>query len=85
MAYVLFAATGAVTGLIAEALRTEMEKVVRAEKAKTVLLMELAHRTKNNLAMVSAMMRLQAKNPCRDHFRSAQRYVHAHSDHGAGV
>ena len=62
-AYVLFAATGTVTGLIAEALRTEMEKVVRAEKAKTVLLMELAHRTKNNLAMVSAMMRLQAKNP----------------------
>jgi two-component system, sensor histidine kinase PdtaS len=59
----LFAATGAVLGLIAEALRTEMEKVVRAEKAKTVLLMELAHRTKNNLAMLSAMMRLQAKQP----------------------
>jgi two-component sensor histidine kinase len=40
-----------------------MEKVVRAEKAKTALLMELAHRTKNNLAMLSAMMRLQAKHP----------------------
>src|SRR5262245_1339481 len=31
-ACVLFAATGAVIGLVAEALRTEMEKVVRAEK-----------------------------------------------------
>jgi two-component sensor histidine kinase len=60
---VLFAATGVITGLVAEALRTEMEKVVQAEKTKTVLLMELAHRTKNNLAMVSAMMRLQAKSP----------------------
>src|SRR3954454_19525281 len=46
-ACLLFAATGALVGVVAEALRTEMEKVVRAEKAKTVLLMELAHRTKN--------------------------------------
>jgi two-component system, sensor histidine kinase PdtaS len=63
VASILFAATGAVFGLVAEALRTEMERVVRAEKAKTVLLMELAHRTKNNLAMLSAMMRLHAKHP----------------------
>ena len=60
---VLLAATGVVVGLVAEGLRTEMEKVVRAEKGKTVLLMELAHRTKNNLAMLSAMMRLQARHP----------------------
>src|SRR5215831_5195665 len=58
-ACVLFAGTGAVVGLVAEALRTEMEKVVRAEKATAVLLMELAHRTKNNLAM----LHLQAKHP----------------------
>ena len=62
-ACLLFAATGALIGLVAEALRTEMEKVVQAERAKTVLLMELAHRTKNNLAMLSAMMRLQARHP----------------------
>ena len=58
----LFAVTGAAIGLIAETLRTEMEKVVRAEKAKGLLLMELAHRTKNNLAMISAIMRLQARD-----------------------
>lgn len=60
---VLFAATGALVGLVAEGLRREMEKVVRAEKAKTVLLMELAHRTKNNLVMITAMIRLQARRP----------------------
>ena len=38
-----------------------MEKVVAAERAKSLLLQELAHRTKNNLAMLSAMTRLQAK------------------------
>jgi len=62
-AYVVFALSGAVIGLVAEALRAEMEKCARAENAKALLLMELAHRTKNNLAMVSAMMRLQAKTP----------------------
>jgi two-component sensor histidine kinase len=56
-----FVATGIGVGVVAEAFRNEMEKVVSAEKAKTVLLMELAHRTKNNLAMITAMMRLQAK------------------------
>jgi two-component sensor histidine kinase len=56
-----FVATGIGISAVAEGFRNEMEKVVNAEKAKTVLLMELAHRTKNNLAMISAMMRLQAK------------------------
>ncbi len=63
VAVTLFAATGAAVGLVGEALRTEMERAIRAETAKSVLLMELAHRTKNNLAMLSAMMRLQAKHP----------------------
>ncbi|RZM93514.1 hypothetical protein CWO91_39900 [Bradyrhizobium genosp. SA-3] len=57
----LFVATGLGIGVVAEGFRNELERMVAAEKAKTVLLMELAHRTKNNLAMLSAMMRLQAK------------------------
>jgi two-component sensor histidine kinase len=61
--WTLFIGTGAVTGIAAEGFRIEMERALRAEKAKAVLLMELAHRTKNNLAMISAMMRLQAKRP----------------------
>ena len=63
VAVILFSVTGAAVGLVGEALRTEMERAIRAETAKSVLLMELAHRTKNNLAMLSAMMRLQAKHP----------------------
>lgn len=49
--------------LAAEALRSAMSKATKAERTKTILLTELAHRTKNNLAMISAMMRLQAKKP----------------------
>jgi two-component system, sensor histidine kinase PdtaS len=59
----LFSLAGLLIGVFSEALRTELERAMRAEKSKTVLLMELAHRTKNNLAMLSAMMRLQAKDP----------------------
>src|SRR3569832_12816 len=62
-ALTIFAVAGVLVGLVAEALRNEMERVVRAERSKTVLLMELAHRTKNNLAIRAAMMRLQAKHP----------------------
>ena len=45
----------------AELLRKEMEKVVASERSKTLLLQEVAHRTKNNLAMLSAMVRLQSR------------------------
>jgi two-component sensor histidine kinase len=38
-----------------------MEKVVASERSKTLLLQEVAHRTKNNLAMLSAMVRLQSR------------------------
>jgi two-component sensor histidine kinase len=46
---------------VAEFLRKEMEKVVASERSKTLLLQEVAHRTKNNLAMLSAMVRLQSR------------------------
>lgn len=61
-AVTLFAVTGFIVGVVAHALRLEKEKAQRAQDAKTLLLMELAHRTKNNLAMLSAMMRLQARD-----------------------
>jgi|GEM_PF-2565899 len=58
---ILFTFVGLVFGTFAEALRKEMEKVVSSERSKTLLLQEIAHRTKNNLAMLSAMVRLQAR------------------------
>jgi two-component sensor histidine kinase len=58
----LFAVTAAGTAVVAEFLRSEMKRVMQADKAKALLLHEMAHRTKNNLAVLGAMIRLQAKN-----------------------
>jgi two-component system, sensor histidine kinase PdtaS len=57
----LFIITVAGTALVAEFLRAEMKRVMQADKTKALLLHEMAHRTKNNLAVLSAMIRLQAK------------------------
>jgi two-component sensor histidine kinase len=43
-----------------------MEKVVASEKSKSISLQEVAHRTKNNLAMLSAMVRLQSRTLGQD-------------------
>lgn len=56
-----FAFVGIAFAALAELLRKEMEKVVTSERSKTLLLQEVAHRTKNNLAMLSAMVRLQSR------------------------
>ncbi|ARQ01682.1 sensor histidine kinase [Pseudorhodoplanes sinuspersici] len=59
---ILFTFVALAFGTLAEVLRKEMEKVVASEQSKTLLLQEVAHRTKNNLAMLSAMVRLQARS-----------------------
>jgi two-component system, sensor histidine kinase PdtaS len=56
-----FALIAVAFAAFAELLRKEMEKVVASERSKTLLLQEVAHRTKNNLAMLSAMVRLQSR------------------------
>ncbi len=56
-----FTLIGIASAAFAELLRKEMEKVVASERSKTLLLQEVAHRTKNNLAMLSAMVRLQSR------------------------
>ncbi len=58
----LFIMTAVGTALVAEFLRAEMKRVMQADKTKSVLLQEMAHRTKNNLAVLSAMIRLQARS-----------------------
>lgn len=58
----LFAVTSAGAAVVAEFLRAEMKRVMLADNTKAVLLQEMAHRTKNNLAVLSAMIRLQARN-----------------------
>jgi len=56
-----FTLIGIAFAAFAELLRKEMEKVVASERSKTLLLQEVAHRTKNNLAMLAAMVRLQSR------------------------
>ena len=56
-----FALIAAAFAAFAELLRKEMEKVVASERSKALLLQEVAHRTKNNLAMLAAMVRLQSR------------------------
>jgi two-component sensor histidine kinase len=62
----LFTLVAIAFATIAELLRKEMEKVVASERSKTLLLQEVAHRTKNNLAMLSAMVRLQSRTLGKD-------------------
>ncbi|WP_407175388.1 sensor histidine kinase [Bradyrhizobium sp. STM 3562] len=59
---VLFAITAAGTATVAELQRAELRRVMLADKTKTLLLQEMAHRTKNNLAILGGMMRLEARH-----------------------
>lgn len=58
----LFAITAAGTAVVAEFQRVELRRVMQADKNKAVLLQEMAHRTKNNLAILGSMIRLEARN-----------------------
>jgi two-component system, sensor histidine kinase PdtaS len=55
-----FAAIALGFAIMSEALRTAWERAAAAEKAKDLLLKELAHRTKNNLMMVASLLSMQA-------------------------
>jgi len=56
-----FAVTAVGLAIVSEALRTAWERAAAAEQAKELLLQELAHRTKNNLAIVVSVLSLQAQ------------------------
>ncbi|WP_456653496.1 histidine kinase dimerization/phosphoacceptor domain -containing protein [Bradyrhizobium lupini] len=58
----LFAITAAGTALVAEFQRIELRRVMMADKTKALLLQQLAHRTKNNLAILGAMIRLKVRH-----------------------
>ncbi|MDQ0561966.1 two-component sensor histidine kinase [Rhizobium mesoamericanum] len=60
-AVVLFVVIGFGITMITEALRRAVTKLDRLEKARAVQLEELGHRTKNDLATVASLLRLQAR------------------------
>lgn len=58
----LFAITAAGTAVVAEFQRAERRRVMLADKTKAMLLQEMAHRTKNNPAILGGMIRLEARH-----------------------
>lgn len=58
----LFFIVGVGIAFVSETMRKALEEAWAAEKTKGLLLEELAHRTKNNLAIVSSLLRLQARH-----------------------
>jgi len=57
----IFVAIGFTMAAVTEALRKSVERLETAEQAKTLLLEELAHRTKNDLTIISSALTLQAR------------------------
>jgi two-component sensor histidine kinase len=58
----LFTITAAGTAVVAAYLPAEMRRVLHSDSTSALLLQEMAHRTKNNLAVLGAMIRMEAKN-----------------------
>jgi two-component sensor histidine kinase len=57
----IFLLVGIGFALVSEGLRTAWERAAAAEQSKDLLLQELGHRTKNNLALVTSVLSLQAR------------------------
>lgn len=58
----IFLASGLCIAAVTEALRTTLEKHSEAKAYADVLMMELAHRTRNDLATIISILRLQARS-----------------------
>ena len=62
LALILFVLVALGLALASDALRRAWEHAAAAEQAKDLLLHELGHRTKNNLAMAMSMLSIQARS-----------------------
>jgi two-component sensor histidine kinase len=57
----IFVGIGITISVVTDALRQTVQKLAAAEQTKGLLLQEMAHRMKNDLAMVSSVLILQAR------------------------
>jgi two-component sensor histidine kinase len=57
----LFLLTGFAVAVVSEGLRKALERVVKSEREKDLLLRELRHRTKNDIMSIGSILRLQAR------------------------
>lgn len=68
---VLFVVVGAAIAVVIEALRSAVCKLLAAEAETSLLLDELAHRTRNDLMMIASVLGLQAMRQSDPHAREA--------------
>jgi K+-sensing histidine kinase KdpD len=59
---IVFLVTGLLIAAVTEALRKTLDKLSEAKSYGDVLLQELAHRTRNDLATIISILRLQARS-----------------------
>jgi two-component sensor histidine kinase len=57
---IFFFVMGTALAFLGDALRLSLERAIKAEREKALLLRELSHRTQNNLAMIAAMLHMEA-------------------------
>ena len=62
LALILFVLVAVGFAVVSDVLRRALEHAAAAERAKDLLLHELGHRTKNNLAMVMSILSMQARS-----------------------
>lgn len=78
--FVLFVLVGLALAALSEAMRKALEKAVAAERSAEVMLYELNHRIRNNLAMIASVLELQKRSQkeqaAKDAFASAVGRVH---------
>lgn len=80
MPFLLFLLVGLALATIGEGMRKALEKAVAAERSAEVMLYELNHRIRNNLAIVASVLELQKRSQkdqgAKDAFSSAVSRVH---------
>ena len=78
--FLLFLLVGLALATVGEGMRKALEKAVAAERSAEVMLYELNHRIRNNLAMVASVLELQKRSQkdqgAKDAFSSAVSRVH---------
>src|SRR5215510_4953366 len=68
---VLFLLTGVAMAMVSEGLRMALERIVKAEREKDLLLRELRHRTKNDIMNIGSILRLQARRASAEEVSNA--------------
>jgi two-component sensor histidine kinase len=67
----LFLVTGFAVAVVSEGLRKALERVVKSEREKDLLLQELRHRTKNDVMIIVSLLRLQARRASVEEIKDA--------------